>query len=147
VDKTHIDYVDADRVWKQRVEEEWSENAAQHMHIVDGFSILALCEGLPVGLISVYWRELPSPLVSIYEGYIDIIEVLPRFRRQGIATRMVEISTERARKRSVYQLRAWSSEDKTEAIPMWETLGFGLCPAITYPRGQEVKGYFVTKVL
>ncbi len=43
-----------------------------------------------------------------------------------------------------YQLRAWSSSDKTEAIPMWKSLGFGLVPTTTYPRGQAVPGYFVT---
>ena len=117
------------------------------MHIHNGFSILALCDGEPIGLISVYWRELPPPLVSATEGYIDIIEVCQGFRRQGIATKLIEMSAERARKQGIYQLRAWSSEDKTEAIPMWQALGFGLCPATTYPGGQEVKGYFVTQVL
>ena len=57
------------------------------------------------------------------------------------------MAVERARARGVYQLRAWSSEDKTEAIPMWKALGFGLCPATTYPGGREIEGYFVTKVL
>ena len=117
------------------------------MHIADGFSILALSDGQPVGLISVYWRRLPAPLAHTVDGYMDIIEVLAGFRRQGIATRMVELSIERAREQGVYQLRAWSSEDKAEAIPMWEALGFGLCPATTYPGGQEVKGYFQTRVL
>jgi hypothetical protein len=30
---------------------------------------------------------------------------------------------------------------------MWRRLGFGLCPATTFPRGQEVKGFFVTRLL
>lgn len=143
----YIDYVDADEAWKQRIAKEWGETAVQHMHITEGFSILALHDEKPVGLISVYWRRLPPPLVDSYEGYIDIIEVLAEFRRQGIATKMIDISAERARKRGVYQLRAWSSEDKTEAIPMWKALNFGLCPATVYPSGQEVAGYFVTSVL
>ena len=147
MDETIICYVDADEAWERRIAEEWSETAARHMHMADGFSILALCDGDPVGLISVYWRRLPAPLTRTVEGYIDIVEVLAGFRRQGIATRMIELSMERAREQGVYQLRAWSSEDKVEAIPMWEALGFGLCPATTYPGGQEVKGYFVTRVL
>ncbi len=147
MDDIHIDYIDADEMWKQRIAKEWSETAAQHMHITDGFSILALCNNRPVGLISVYWKELPSPLADMHEGYIDIIEVLAGFRQRGIATRMIEMSAERAQEQGVYQLRAWSSEDKTEAIPMWKTLGFGLCPATTYPRDKKVKGYFVTSVL
>lgn len=30
---------------------------------------------------------------------------------------------------------------------MWKALGFGLCPATTFPNGQEVKGYFVARLL
>jgi hypothetical protein len=37
--------------------------------------------------------------------------------------------------------------DKEAAIPMWKELGFGLCPATTFPNGQETKGYFVTRLL
>ena len=52
MDDLHIDYIDADETWKQRIAEEWGEIVAQHMHIVNGFSILALCDGKPVGLTS-----------------------------------------------------------------------------------------------
>lgn len=147
MDDIHIDYVDADEVWKKRLAEEWGEIAARHMHLADGCSILALCNGNPVGLISVYWRPLPSPLVDLHEGYIDIIEVLAEYRRRKIATRMIDLVTERAHERGVYQLRAWSSEDKVEAIPMWKALGFGLCPATTDARGKQVRGYFAIRVL
>ncbi len=145
--ETHIAYIDADEAWKQRIAHEWSETAARHMHLADGFSILAMHDGKVIGLISVYWRELPPPLSNACEGYIDIVEVLAGFRRQGIATMLIEMSAERARARGVHQLRAWSSGDKAEAIPMWKALGFGLCPATTYPKGQKVDGYFVTRVL
>jgi len=143
----HIDFITADEAWRHRIREQWGEVAARHMHITDGFSILALRDGEPVGLISVTWRELPSPLPATVEGYIDIIEVVKGFRRQRIATRLVELCTERTRAHGAYQLRAWSSDDKVEAIPMWRALGFGLCPATTYPGGQEVRGIFVTRVL
>lgn len=143
----HIDFITADEAWRRRIRQQWGEAAARHMHITDGFSIVALCAGEPVGLISVTWRELPSPLPATVEGYIDIIEVAEGSRRQGIATHLVELCTERARAHGAYQLRAWSSDDKVEVIPMWRTLGFGLCPAITYPGDQEVSGIFVTRVL
>jgi GNAT superfamily N-acetyltransferase len=142
-----VRYVVADDAWRQRIAVEWGETAARHVHVDDGFSILALCDGKAVGLISVYWKALPPPLPGTDEGYVDIIEVREGFRRRGIAARMIEMSVERARVRGVYQLRAWSSEDKIEAISMWKALGFGLCPATTYPGGQEIEGYFVTKVL
>ena len=140
-------YVDADAALKDRVMKEWGENTARHMHLEDGFSIMAMREDSLVGLISVYWKELPMPYSETGEGYIDILEVHKDFRRRGFAAKLVDLSLERAKEKDVYQLRAWSSLDKTEALLMWKALDFGLCPATTYSKGQEVKGYFVTKVL
>lgn len=142
-----IIFVDADEELKNRLAQEWGEKAARHMHLEDGFSILAMKENALVGLISVYWKILPSPLPETCEGYIDILEVHKDFRRRGIAAQLIDLSMQRAREKGVYQMRSWSSLDKTEAIPMWKALGFGLCPATTFPKGQEVKGYFVSKLL
>ncbi len=140
-------YQEADQRLKNRIRSEWGEIAARHMHLTEGFSLVASLEGLSVGLISVYWRALPPPLEDACEGYVDIIEVLPEYRRRGVAAKLVELAAERARNKGAHQLRAWSSEDKTEAILMWRALGFGLCPAKTYPKGQEINGFFVTLVL
>ena len=145
--KLEIDYIDADEAWGQKIAELWSEKAARHMHFTDGFSMIALHDQQPIGLISTYWKTLYPPLSQVIEGYIDILEVDERFRRQGIATHLIGLTIERARERGAYQVRSWSSEDKTEAIPMWKALGFGLHPATTFPGGKEVRGYFVTKVL
>jgi GNAT superfamily N-acetyltransferase len=147
MDEMEIQFVDADKTLKSRVAEEWGEKVAHHMHLEDGFSILAVQEENLVGLISVYWKILPAPLPETYEGYIDILEVHQDFRRKGIATQLVDKALERAQENGVYQVRAWSSLDKKEAIPMWKALNFGLCPATTYPNGQKVKGYFVVKLL
>ena len=100
-----------------------------------------------VGLISMYWKTLPPPLRETCEDYIDILEVHKDFRRKGIATRLIHMSFERAKANAAYRVHSWSSLDTTEAIPMWKALGFGLCPATTYPKGHEVKGYFVVKLL
>ena len=140
-------FIDADEALKNRVMQEWGENSARHMHLEDGFSILAMDGNNLVGLTSVYWRTLPVPLPETCEGYIDILEVHKDFRRKGIATRLIDLSLERAHEKGVYQMRAWSSFDKREAIAMWMSLVFGLCPAATYPNGQQVMGYFVTKSL
>jgi GNAT superfamily N-acetyltransferase len=144
-DVLRLIYLDADEKLKDRVGREWGEKAARHMHIADGFSILALNDEHLVGLISVYGKKLP--LLETLDWYIDILEVPENYRRKGIATRLIDIVCERANAAGIYQLRSWSSEDKVEAIPMWKALGFGLCPATTYPQGKEVKGYFVAKVL
>ena len=147
MEETEIQFVDVDEALKSRVAEEWGEKAARHMHLEDGFSILAMQGNDLVGLVSLYWKTLPTPLPETCEGYIDILEVHKFFRRKGIATQLIDMSLERAKEKGAYQVRSWSSLDKTEAIPMWKALGFGLCPATTYSRGQEVKGYFVTKPL
>jgi len=137
----------ADEAMRDRVRAEWGENAARHMHLTDGFSIVALEGEILVGLISVYAKMLPVPLEESFDWYIDILEVSKDYRRRGIATHLIELTIQRAKEAGVYQLRSWSSEDKIEVIPMWRALGFGLCPAYTYPQGKEVKGYFVAKVL
>jgi GNAT superfamily N-acetyltransferase len=145
--KNQIQFEIADEVAKTRVLSEWGEKTARHMHLTDGFSIIALHGDVLVGLISTYWRKLPAPLDGDFDAYIDILEVHKDFRRQGIARHLIEVSMERAKQEGMRQIRSWSSEDKIEAIQMWKTLGFGLCPATTYPNDQEVKGFFVTKIL
>jgi GNAT superfamily N-acetyltransferase len=145
--ETAFRYINADEELKARIAQEWGEKPARHMHISDGFSVVAFYDEMPVGLISVYWRELPPPVEGTFDGYIDILEVDKEFRRRGIATQLIKMATERARVRGAHQMHSWSSIDKTEAIPMWKALGFGLCPAVTYPKGQKVEGYFVARPL
>jgi GNAT superfamily N-acetyltransferase len=140
-----IVYVDADERMRERLGREWGEKAARHMHLADGFSIVALDDELLVGLISAYGKDLP--LLETLDWYIDILEVHKNYRRKGIATHLIQMVCERAKKEGIYQIRSWSSQDKVEAIPMWKALGFGLCPAVTYPQGKAVKGYFVARVL
>lgn len=142
-----IEYIYADESWRSWIAIDFGEIAARHMHFADGVSILALYEEKPVGLLSTYLRKLAHPLSETYEAYIDIVEVLAAFRRKGIAKKMVELAIDHAVKAGAYQMRGWSSQDKTEAIQMWKALGFGLCPATVYPKGQQVNGYFVTRVL
>ncbi len=140
-------YLDADEGIRDRIKNEWGEKAARHMHLTDGFSIVALEGEILVGLISVYAKTLPAPLQETFDWYIDILAVSKDYRRRGIASQLIGMAVQRAREAGVYQIRSWSSEDKIEALPMWKALGFGLCPATSYPQGKEVKGYFVAKVL
>lgn len=142
-----IQYLDADASWRERFCNEFGEKAARHLHFSDGFTISAVYHDKIVGFISTHWSQLPPPFSGTTEGYIDILEVSPPFRRHGIASRLIDLSIQRLAERRAYQVRAWSSEDKTEALPMWRKLGFGLCPATEYHRGQEIHGFFVTKVL
>lgn len=147
INNENIAYLEIDESWKPRIAEERNEKVAQHLHFSDGFTIVALHQNLSIGIVATDWRVLPDPLPSTVEGYIDIVEVKPAYRKRGIARQLINLTIQKAREYKAYQLRAWSSEDKVEAIPMWKQLGFGLCPTTTFPRGQEVHGFFVTRIL
>ena len=90
--ENNIHFVEADEAIKTCILQEWGEKAARHMHLADGFSIVAFHKEMLVGLISTYWRELPAPLHGEFDAYIDILEVHRDFRRQGIAKRLIELS-------------------------------------------------------
>ncbi len=141
------DFFDADSEWREPVKGKWGEKAARHLHFEDGFTYVVTYDSHLVGLISIQQRPLPMPLTDSLEGYIDIIEVDVDFRRKGIASRLVKLSCERARAEGAFQIRAWSSEDKVEALPFWRSLGFGLVPAVTYTSDVEIRGFYVVKVL
>ena len=140
-----IEFVEATAELCGLVAEVWGEVGVWHLHIDDGFAILAMCEERPVGLIAVYPRELPPPLAGGREAFIDMIDVVAEFRRRGVGRRLVGMAAERARQQGMCQVRAWSSADKVEAIPMWKALGFGLCPGrdLSGRTGEWVEGYFV----
>ena len=127
----------------------YGEIAKNHIHLDDGFSLAALHEGVPVGFISAYTKELPPPLYDIKDAYIDIIEVDEPHRRKGIARHMITATEKWAMKTGFSQIRAWSSQDKVEAIPMWHALCYGMCPAKIWLEwiGEAVDGYYVAKVL
>jgi len=146
-EQVQVEYVQADAALRERIAREWGDVQARHMHVDDGFTIVALSAGKPVGLLAVGWRELPEPFAGEREAFIDIIEVRLEFRRRGIASRMIGMAAWRGKSAGAYQLRAWSSDDRLEGLAMWRALGFGLAPATVYPGGKEVRGFFVTKVL
>jgi len=120
----------------------------RYLCLEGGFSIIAFSGEAPVGLISVKWQDLPPPLPLTREGYINIIEVTEKCRRKGIGRKLVELALAKAKTERVVQVRAWSTNDKLEAIPMWKALGFTLCP-VTHSmwKNTEVTGYFVAKRL
>ena len=145
--KNNIRYVECDKELKERITSTWSKIPPKHWHLENGFTLVALDNDLIVGFVSVYWRNLPLPLASSKEGFIDILEVIPEYRRRGIATNLLRQAEYRSQKEGCCQIRSWSSDDKTEAIPMWKSLKYGLCPATVYPNGKTVSGYFVAKPL
>ena len=92
-------YSDADQRMRDRVEAEWSEKSARHMHLTDRFSIVALTGEFLAGLISVYVKILPAPLQKSFDWCINILEVPKGYRRRGIATHLIGMGVQRAKKK------------------------------------------------
>jgi GNAT superfamily N-acetyltransferase len=142
-----VAYIDADSTWIDRLSDKFGAKAVSHLHFEDGFVIIAAHEAEVAGMISLYWRTMPRPLDYCREGYIDFIETSLDYRRIGIAKQLIQRAVERSCDHGVYQIRAWSSEDKLEAIPMWQSLGFGLAPAVVFHENKEIRGFYAVKVL
>ncbi|MCL2774722.1 MAG: GNAT family N-acetyltransferase [Oscillospiraceae bacterium] len=126
------------------------ETIKKHIHFENGsFSLVALCDDIPVGFISTYTKMLAPPLDNQKDAYIDIIEVDEKYRKQGIASELIRLIEEWAAKNRFSQIRAWSSQDRIEAIPMWYKLGYCMCPAKIWLEWckQVIDGYYVAKKL
>lgn len=145
----NINFVEVDKMLKKKIANEWGEVVDRHIRIDNGFAVAAIDNQKIVGFLSISWLELPQPLFDTKEAFIDIIEVFEAYRRKGIARKMIEMIIKHAKHEKAFQIRAWSSDDKKEAMPMWKTFGFGMCPIsiISQKTGNPIKGYFVAKVL
>ena len=89
-----------------------------------------------------------------WDGFIEVIEVAEAYRRQGIGSNLVKFLEEYAASYGYYQIRAWSSEDKTEALNMWRKLNYCMCPAAMLGQNvkkgfenQQIVGYYYAKLL
>lgn len=146
--KKSIKIIEADKKIKDlwSTESQWDKKTIErHMHLTNGLSLVAKIENQLIGMISLYWKNLIDLTPKTVEGYIDIIEVKKEYRRKGVVSLLLKKAEKFCRKKKVYQIRAWSSKDKIEAIQMWRSLEFGICPAKTYPNNKEVNGIYVIK--
>ncbi|MBE5965772.1 MAG: GNAT family N-acetyltransferase [Lachnospiraceae bacterium] len=145
-----ISYQEFDSNLLEKVATKYGEVAKNHIHTESGsFSFAAVCDDNPIGFISTYTKSLDIPINEEKDAYIDIVEVNEEYQRMGIASELVKRTEEWAKKAGLLQIRAWSSQDKVEAIPMWRSLGYGLCPAKIWLEWRKVTvdGYYVVKQL
>ncbi|MDE7282103.1 MAG: GNAT family N-acetyltransferase [Lachnospiraceae bacterium] len=152
-----ITFKEIDKEIEKQIVEIWGNWVTEYgcLHYGDGcYSLAAIYDGKPVGFISTYPVQLPVPLQMYSDAYIDDLEVHEDFRRQGIAREMLSMTESWAKAYGYHQIRSWSSDDKKEAIPMWYSLGYGVCPAIMRGIsvikefiGKPVYGFYVSKVL
>lgn len=146
-----IQYVDVDKPLKNAVAEQWKEHRpdiGSYLHLEKGYGVAAMDGEKVVGILSVKWQSLSAPLTDSEEAFIEAVDVLGDYRRQGIATRLIEEAETRALEKAS-QLRSWCSEEQREAIQMFKVLGFGMCPASgTCPHtGKAMNGYFAVKAI
>ena len=145
-----INYQEIDVTILEMVAVKYGKTAKDHIHTENGsYSLAALCGDTVIGFISTYTRNLDAPIGEEKDAYIDIIEVDAEYQRMGIASELVMRTEEWAKKTGLLQIRAWSSQDKTEAIPMWRKLGYCMCPAKIWVEWckEIVDGYYVAKKL
>ena len=145
-----ITYQEIDATILEKIAAKYGQVAKDHIYTEEGsYSLAAICGESVVGFISTYTQNLAAPIGEDKDAYIDIIEVDPDYRRMGIAAQLVLRTEEWAKKAGLLQIRAWSSHDKAAAIPMWRSLGYGLCPAKIWIEWckEAVDGYYVVKQL
>ena len=143
-----IIYQEIDTAIHEKIAVKYGEVAKNHIHNENGScSFAAMYDDTPIGFISTYTRNLAEPIGEEKDAYIDIIEVDEKYQRMGIAAELIMRTEAWAKKAGLLQIRAWSSQDKTEAIPMWRDLGYGLCPAKIWleRHNMAVDGYYVVK--
>ena len=135
---------------KELIKDQFSKKHSDHITLdSNSYSLVAIIDNNIVGFISTYIKKLPSPLENMNEGYINIIEVHKEFRKQGIATRLIEKTEKYYKQHKVTQLRGWSSDDKLEAINLWNKLKYSLSPTTIWIEDKKisVEGYHFIKKL
>lgn len=112
-------------------------------------TIAAFRDGRPAGFLAVGPEKFGEPLSGLSDAMIHIIEVDKNCRRQGAATALLAAAEAFARKEGYFQIRAWSSYDKKEAVPMWVRRGYAVCPAQSYSGRihDYVDGFYAAKRL
>ena len=140
--------INCDAGLKEKIKSSFGQKAYDHCLLdPQGKTFTAIDKNEPVGFISVKKFNLYPPIEHEHDLLIWIIEVRPEYRRKGIAKALIKRAADYGREIGSVQLRAWSSSDKTEAIPMWKSLGFGLSPGHEYHEGKKIHGYHATRSL
>lgn len=131
---------------KLHIQQEWPSNAGDFIHLDENsFSLAALVEGVPVGVISAHRRSLADPLDFLQEAYISIIDILEEYRRIGIGSALIEAVIAWAKEQEVFQVGAWSMKTRVEALYLWRKFGFTFA-RIDAPQQLEAPyGFYVTK--
>ena len=140
----NIEYVHATPELKAAFKAQSGTNASDFIRFDDNyFSLIALDENKPIALIVAKTRFLAEPLQMVKEAFIDIIEVHPDYRRQGIGTTLAQQVIQWAQESRAAQVRAWSEEIRCEALLLWNKLRFTFS-RVDFQNGADKRyGFYV----
>jgi len=141
-----ITYIQVDHSLQEQIKHSWQSNAGDYLHLgSDGFTLAAVVDGQPVGIISAFKRSLPEPLAMMREAFIDILEVQELYRRQGIGETLVNRVIAWAQDNGLDQVRAWSEEIRLEALMLWRKVGFSFAKVDFERDGQKHYGFYAVR--
>lgn len=86
---------------------------------VDGM-IIAEWSGETAGMINAYIDRLREEK----KGFVQSLAVLPKFRRKGIANKLVEEALKSLRDRGMKVAEAWAQSDREDCVHIYESFGF-----------------------
>lgn len=121
----------------------------------DGCYLVAAMDGdVVAGFAAVHPAQWIVPLEQYSDAFIEVIEVAESYRRHGIGSTLVGKLEKFAKSYGYYQIRAWSSCDKVEALNMWRKMNYCMCPAAMLGQSvrkccenQQIAGYYYAKLL
>ncbi len=85
---------------------------------------------------------------GLHEAFVMSFAVEVAQRRLGYGRALQEAAVEKARALGCYQMRSWSSADRTENYALKLSMGFAVVPALyPVPGGTPISGvYFVKRI-
>lgn len=116
-----ISYKEIDTFIEEAIGEQYGDWVREYGCLVRGegcYLIAAVDIETVVGFAALRPSRWIAPLEQYFDGFIEVIEVAEAYRRQGIGSTLVKFLEDYARTYSYYQIRAWSSDDKVEAMNM-----------------------------
>ena len=130
----------------------------------DGFYFGILTENECVGHISIRKqpltvpashltedKELPlsdSQCVPLVETFVNTFAVEKAYQRRGYGRALQEAALKKTRELGCYQMRSWSSADKSANYALKLSMGFAVHPALyPLPGGKPLSGVYFTKVI
>ncbi len=145
-----LHYIECSEAHKDMIKEQYSKKQSDHILLDNNaYSLVAIIDDKIVGFISTYIKHFSPPLEGVSEGYINILEVNEEYRKQGIATKLIEKTERYFKQTRISQIRGWSSDDKVEAINLWSKLKYSLSPTTIWIEDKKVSvaGYHFIKKL